>query len=347
MIRSHSDHRLLPSLSTSPSRRRIEASGEINSNASLNLYTSATQGGLARALGFVPESVLDYSGGSSQPSPAQVSTDNDLAVRFNSLLLSNDSGPGPDLRPATAPNFPPFVNSHRAINRVNTRSRDAGQLEGGSTSEQLNFSGGGRGGSRMERNVQRLRNESRELIHQLINENTVPTSTNNMVGLLRRTPSPSVPTLFDLHYLQTYDMRNNFYLNLVTWCRGTSKIAVAVKEKAYWWDGLRNVAAIDLHGNIKPISVISCAPSNVLAIGFQDGGHSCLCLYLTPNRRLSLPHDCAFQCIAWFPRKPWFVAGDMHGRIFIMEYNEFCIRVKTEWKGFDQQVCGMSISFSD
>lgn len=367
MFSSHSDHRLLPLLS--PSRSiRVETSRERSACGSENRRNSDNADALAQALGLVPDSILHYAS-RSPLSPAAASADyDDLSAGLSSMLLSNPVYS--NQRPATAPTAAPDANYTRGVQSSDRNSVFRGPAEAaivGQATSAAPVSANGlstsmahsptRRRSQTERNVQRLRNESRELILQLINENrtpslvcssTLPSASYSSQGhptLAQGTRT--VPTMCDLHYLQTYDLRNNFYLNLVTWSQKKNKIAVAVKEKAYWWDGLRYVAPINLYGNHKPILVISCGPTSVLAVGFQDRDQCQLCLYLDGDRRVVFPHYCAFQCVVWFDQKPWLATGDMFGRIYILEYSETNITVRAEWKGFDQQVCGMYSRFEE
>ncbi|WPK27433.1 hypothetical protein PUMCH_004820 [Australozyma saopauloensis] len=384
MIRSQSDHRLLPSLATSPNRRRIEYSSEQRQPISQDILSDSGHR-LASALGFAPESVLNYGAPSAHDRTLQ-NVDDFLTAGLNSLFISGPMAVA-NQRPATAPlphelsdsiptaapdsNFSglrvratqstssSMMASHSGPARARARGAapatgTVGAASGPSISATSPTSPTIRQRNTRNRNTQRFRNQLRELIEHLNSENPLrrPVSqgfspTDSRAGSTDSSPlaGPSretaVITMSDLHYLQTYDMRNNFYLNLVTWSRPHNKIAVAVKDKAYWWDGLRYVAQINLQGNQKPISVISCGPTGVLAVGLQDGLQGCLSLFLNARRRLTISHDCSFQCIAWFSTGPFLAVGDMLGRIYIMEYDYDSVVVKAEWRGFDQQVCGM------
>lgn len=333
LLRHHSDHRLLPSLLTSPSRRRVDFANTTDQTLPDREFNSqsARSERLAQALGLQQESVLNYGSRINYSDLRIVSESNDLATNFSSLTISNRNSN--HNRPATVP----LQRSLIGLAQETTFNPHANGPFGGIRNRRdrnpLN--------RRIGRNVQRLRIESRELIENLTNENIVPQDDVSRREAGERLRNTTLPTLPDLHYLQTYDMRNNFYLNLVTWSRVNNKIAVAVKEKAYWWDGLKHVAPINLNGNLRSISVISCSPSNILAVGVQDGIKGSLCLIFPDQRSITYSHNCALQCLTWFPNMPYLIAGDMAGAMIIFEYSETTILVKSIWKSFDQQVCGM------
>lgn len=337
LLRHHSDDRLLPSLLTSPSRRRVEFANRSDQATLGRQYNShpVIYERLAQVLGLQHEQVFNYGSGNHFLNPQHVSNFNDLSTNFNSLTISNrNANLG---RPVTAPAL-------RSLGREVTEPPP--HIPEGNTSvadvrSTRNHMGFTRRTGRIGRNEQRLRNESRELIEHLSNENALPEDDAFRMEVLdQRLNNTTIPTMSDLHYLQTYDMRNNFYLNLVTWSCVNNKIAVAIKEKAYWWDGLKYVAPINLKGNLKSISVISCSSNDILAVGFQDGLQGSLSLILPNRRSLFFSHSCAFQCLAWFPNTLYLIAGDMLGNVIIFEYSEASIMVRSKWKGFDQQVCG-------
>lgn len=333
LLRHQSDHRLLPSLLTSPSRRRIDFVNSANQdflNIQLRSHSAITER-LEQVLGLQQESVLNYGSDNHFLVTEPVTDLNDLTGNLGSLTISDRVGQS---RPATAPIFRSISDQPLYNSDANRTMAGARRARDRNNSRRMMI--------RMGRNERRLRNESRELIEHLTNENAIPgVDAIRRERLDQRLKITTIPSMSDLHYLQTYDMRNNFYLNLVTWSRVKNRIAVAIKEKVYWWDGQRHVAPINLNGNLNSISVISCSSSDVLAVGFQDGTQGSLCLLFPDRRRLKFSHNCAFQCLAWFPDKPYLIAGDMLGSVIIFEYSELSIRVKSKWKGFEQQVCGM------
>lgn len=354
-IRSQTDYRLVPSLSTSP-RRRAETSDEISLNSPpANENSNFEFRRLALALGFGPESVFLYAD-RTQLSPRTSIDRNGVLERFRALSISElDSSS--IRRPVTVP-----LSTETAVleesEHLNNNASSMNTTEANEEGEDsiygvgVNIYNSNEGSprprrlNRTGRNIQRLRNESRELISQLSNENSRSLPDFRQAPGCPQSASTStqpkqITNMVDLHYLQTKEYRNNFYYNLVSWSRTGKKLAVAANEYAYWWDGKQHVVPIELFGYPKPILVILCGPKDVVAIGLENDDHCSLCLQLGEGQWLWFPNSCSFQCIAWHPDKPILFTGDMLGRLFILEYDHFLIQVRANWRGFDQLVCGM------
>lgn len=367
-FRSQSDNRLVPSLSTSP-RRRVAINETPTFNSTLETeHSNDDSRTLALALGFGPESVFHYADRVRLSPPRDITDQIGILERLRNLSLL-DSDASSTRRPFTAPlvsnnsqielerEIPTEIQRRRRTEFNNSIEEDITTSTEEITVSVFNVevnqyssnesSPRPRRQNRSGRNIQILRNESRNLISQLSNENSQALSDLGQASL--RCPLSTsggvqfrhVSIMVDLHYLQTKEYRNNFYYNLVTWSRNGKKLAVAANEYAYWWDGKQHVAPIELFGYPKPILVILCGPDDIIAIGFENDDHCSLCLQISEGRWVWFPNNCAFQCITWHPEKPILFTGDMYGRLFILEYNQFIIQIKANWRGFDQLVCGM------
>lgn len=185
-----------------------------------------------------------------------------------------------------------------------------------------------------------------DLLISRLNYNVLP-STRSVLSSTKFDRSPSAPPLSTLslqtvvppreleaiYNLLTDSLMDNFYVNLVSWCLLTKRVAVGVNEMAFWWDGKQETEEfwVGSHGN--NITCVKCGGGYVL-IGTENGTVALLDAFgeLKGHWAFSYPATCA----SWALGK--FEVGDRGG--LIHHINTFTMTENIQIQPFSQQVTG-------
>ncbi|ABN65473.2 predicted protein, partial [Scheffersomyces stipitis CBS 6054] len=159
-----------------------------------------------------------------------------------------------------------------------------------------------------------------------------------------RTRPATILTAKDI--LQAPGLRNDFYLNLVSWSKMTNKVLVGLGSHSYLWGVDNKVEEVNCISK-ETITAVSCSDSE-LAIIATYGGH----IYLVDIEHNTLRSTyynngkCMF-CFAWVPNSQMFLAGDEDGEVYSFEIDKnmfYALSLKNKVKCNSQQICGMAIN---
>lgn len=188
---------------------------------------------------------------------------------------------------------------------------------------------------------------SLEIIGPLIST----TSSKNIMELLaiekinktKTTKKKLIKKLIVSSILQAPGLRNDFYLNLVSWSKKTNKIAVGLGVHAYLWGIDNNVESINI-SNFDIITAVSFSSNEYLIVATSRG--IILLINHLENKLETIyknENKCLY-CFEWFSNSNIFFAGDEYGEVYIFEIvkknNDVKIQLKIRFKCHQQQICG-------
>lgn len=150
-----------------------------------------------------------------------------------------------------------------------------------------------------------------------------------------RTPEKPPDTLLELQYLITYGISNNFYYNVILYCKKSGNLIVAVEDEVYWWDGGNMVSSFFIAGTGRDILCVGSCGAVVL-IGINDGA-----IYLVERDTGKVKYEGKIsgflQCCDFDEERNMIYLGGSTGMIFVIEGRE----IVREFQGFFDLVTGM------
>ncbi|PVH21385.1 hypothetical protein CXQ85_000362 [Candidozyma haemuli] len=157
-----------------------------------------------------------------------------------------------------------------------------------------------------------------------------------------KTQKPKKPAeLAEIHYLITAGIMDNFYVNIISWCPLSQKLAIGINEVAYWWNGQLEVQGFWTSPDESSISCLKCGGGYVL-VATDDGTVTIMDSLGCLKGSLSFPSS--VLCASWTSGQ--FFVGDRTGAIHSISVKGR-VAIKPIVHEFYQQVTGKFFNFQN
>lgn len=161
----------------------------------------------------------------------------------------------------------------------------------------------------------------------------------------KRLKSNPIKNHISYRILAAEGLRNDFYSDLISWSKATSRVAVGLGAFVYIWSERDGAVSLNLP-ELETISCISFSNSDLILIATKTGR---LSLFSQESLTLlseffNVGQGSGTCCITWFPGSDTkFAVGVERGEVFIFEVVDGCsIVLVTQFRANQQQVCGNS-----
>lgn len=141
--------------------------------------------------------------------------------------------------------------------------------------------------------------------------------------------------LHEIHYLITAGDMTNYYTSLLSWCPLSQKLALAVNEDAFWWDGEMGLEGFWYNARYSGITCLKCGGGFVLVA--MDWGRVTIMDVLGCCKG-EFYIDAGVTCAEW--NNGYFYLGDGNGVIYGAQVKDE-VKVAPLCHGFRQLVTGM------